>query len=289
MRVGFEGCLLAMGAEPRPLPIEGGELALPLRSLADSRAIRSAALAAGAGAAVTIIGGGFIGVEVASAMASLGSSDGRRVGGPAVGWFPWRGTGGAWGVDRLRAAGVDVRLGSAVTRLDVGAAWIGDERLGHSFAVAGVGVRPRVELAERAGLGLDDGSSPTATAHQPSGHLAAGDVARVEGQRVEHWHAAREQANGRHCRCSTCRARLPPLAPLRGEGILRRIRTAARWGGERSDSDGSVLAYLDEGRVVQLRSHRLGRRPSARSHPRPGGATETDLSEALDPPLDEQA
>jgi NAD(P)H-nitrite reductase large subunit len=54
-------------------------------------------------------------------------------------------------------------------------------------------VRPRVDLAAAAGLDLDDGivtDGAGRTSHPAV--WAAGDVARVDGQRVEHWHAARE-------------------------------------------------------------------------------------------------
>ena len=70
--IGFAQCLIATGAEPRTLPIDGGEHAILLRTLPDARRLRAAAIAAGEGAPATVIGGGFIGVEVASALASLG-------------------------------------------------------------------------------------------------------------------------------------------------------------------------------------------------------------------------
>ena len=286
-RVSFERCLLAMGAEPRTLPIEGGEFALLLRSLEDSRAIRSAALAAGAGAAVTIIGGGFIGVEVASAMATLGLRPtvvemADRLWGGSLGEEL-----GTWGVDRLTAAGADVRLGSAVARLDEGSAWIGDERLAHAFAVAGVGVRPRVELAERAGLELDDGIVTDAT--QRTSHpdiWAAGDVARVEGQRVEHWHAAREA--GERAALSMLDLPVPVLpAPwLFSEvaGIsLDVFGNAAGWDEERWIRDGSVLAYLDGDRVVQLAVIGSVVDPARARGVVARGANWMELQEGLDP------
>ena len=56
-----------------------------------------------------------------------------------------------------------------------------------------VGVTPRTELASAAGLAVDDGILTDAL-HRTSAPavFAAGDVARVAGRRVEHWHAARE-------------------------------------------------------------------------------------------------
>lgn len=255
-RIAFERCLLATGAEPRTLSIEGGDVALLLRTLSDSRALRMRAQRARAGAAVTVIGGGFIGVEVASALATLGLR-------PTVVEMAdhlWGGSLGAalatWGVDRLRASGIGVRLSSAVMRLDPGSAWIGEERLAHAFAVAGIGVRPRVGLAERAGLELDDGIvTDAAQRTSRPGIWAAGDVARVEGQRVEHWHAAREA--GERAALSMLGLPVPsvPTPWLFSEVAgtpIDVVGNAAHWDQELWIRDGSVLAYLDAGRIVQL-------------------------------------
>ena len=142
---------------------------------------------------MTVIGGGFIGVEVASGLAALGLRPtilemGERL---------WAGSLGdeldAWARERLAGAGIEVRLGATVTRLEEGAGWVGEERIDHAFSVAGIGVVPRTELAEAAGLTVDDGIV-TDLEHRTShaSTWAAGDVARVEGRRIEHWHAARE-------------------------------------------------------------------------------------------------
>ena len=192
-RVGFERCLLATGAEPRALRVPGGEHALLLRTLPDARRLRAMAVAAGGDAPVTIVGGGFIGVEVASGLAALGLR-------PTVIEMTDRLWGGSlggdldtWARERLVDAGVGIRTGVAVTRLEEDGAWIGEERLDHAFCVAGIGVVPRTSVAEAAGLMVDDGI--VVDGEQRSTHRsvwAAGDVARLGEQRVEHWHAARE-------------------------------------------------------------------------------------------------
>jgi NADPH-dependent 2,4-dienoyl-CoA reductase/sulfur reductase-like enzyme len=189
----FERCLIATGARPRELNVEGGDRTLLLRTLADARVIRARAIEAGAGARVTVIGGGFIGVEVASGFAALGLRPTILEMGDRL----WAGALGneldAWARERLAQAGIEVRLGAGVTRIDERAAWVADERHDHAFSVAGIGVVPRTELAEAAGLTVDDGVV-TDLEQRTSHHTtwAAGDVARVGGRRIEHWHAARE-------------------------------------------------------------------------------------------------
>jgi 3-phenylpropionate/trans-cinnamate dioxygenase ferredoxin reductase subunit len=254
--VGFAQCLIATGAEPRTLPIDGNEHAILLRTLPDARRLRAAAMAAGKGAPVTVIGGGFIGVEVASALASLGLRPTVVEMADAL----WGGTLGPslaeWGAAQLEAAGVQLRLEAAVTRLDAQSAWIGDEQLAHELAVAGIGVIPRVDQARRAGLEVDDGI--VTDREQRTSHpavWAAGDVARFGSRRVEHWHAARE--SGERAALSMLGLPVPqPPAPwlfTEVAGIpLDVIGAAEEWDEERWVREASVLAYLQSGRIVQL-------------------------------------
>lgn len=197
--VRYRSCLLAPGAEPRRPPIPGAEHAHLLRTVGDAASIRDAAMRAGPGAAAAVIGGGFIGVEVTASLASHGLRVRLFELSPRL----WAGSLGAtlsdWAVERLQAAGVEVRLSTPVTALEGGALLVGDERWAAELIVAGVGVRPRTELAELAGLAVDNGIVVDAERHAAPGIFAAGDVASVphpasDGEllRVEHWHAARE-------------------------------------------------------------------------------------------------
>jgi 3-phenylpropionate/trans-cinnamate dioxygenase ferredoxin reductase subunit len=256
--VHYDRCLLATGAAPRSVPVPGGEHALLLRTLADARRLRRAALDAGPGAPVTVIGGGFIGVEVASSLAALGLRPTivevqEGLWGGALG-----STLGSWAAETLNEAGVVVRLGASVSRLEPDAGWIGDERLEHAFAIAGVGVAPRVELGAAAGLAVGDGIL-TDEQHRTSaeGIWAAGDVARVAGRRVEHWHAARE--GGERAAQSMLDEPLgPPPAPWFfsevGSHPIDVFGLAETWEEERWLRPGTVLALIEAGRVVQLAS-----------------------------------
>jgi 3-phenylpropionate/trans-cinnamate dioxygenase ferredoxin reductase subunit len=192
-RFAWTRALLAMGAEPNHLPFPGAGHALLLRTLVDARRIRAAAVALPDGAPVVVIGGGFIGVEVASSLAALGLRPTILEAGDAL----WRGALGRTLADRagraLDAAGVAVRTRAAVTAVEPDAVLVGDERFPAALVVAGIGVHPREALADAAGLAVADGVLVD-DGHRAGSEpvWAAGDVARVTGERFEHWHAARD-------------------------------------------------------------------------------------------------
>jgi len=202
---GFDRLLLAMGAAPRRLPAADGSGARVayLRTLDDSRALRAALVAGGR---VVIVGAGWIGLEVAAAAATAGCTVTvvetaslpllRVVGARVAEIF----------ADLHRAHGVDFRFDARVG--DVAATADGGVRLklgdgaviDGDLLVVGVGVEPRVGLAERAGLTVDNGVLTDATLRTSDPRVwAAGDVANhahpVLGRRirVEHWDTAIEQ------------------------------------------------------------------------------------------------
>lgn len=267
-RISFDHCLLATGAEPRRPRVKGAERSLLLRTLADARGIRRRALEAGRGARAVLIGGGFIGVEVSASLASLG----LQVVMVEVSEQPWGGSLGAaigaWAVETLTAAGVDVRLGAGVSRLGEREVWIGEERMDADLVVAGVGVTPRTELAEAAGLACDDGVLVDAAYRTSSpAVLAAGDVARVphpmdasgRGLRVEHWHAAREAGEASALAVlgqQPANWRAPWVFSEFAGATLDVVGSAPGWEEERLLGDPRsgrfVVAYVAEDRVLQL-------------------------------------
>jgi 3-phenylpropionate/trans-cinnamate dioxygenase ferredoxin reductase subunit len=243
-RIRFGQCLLATGAAPRRPPIPGAEHARLLRTLADAHALRAAAAP---GARAVIVGGGFIGVEAAASLASLGVRVTVLEMAPAL----WGGTLGAtvsaWAVGVLARAGVEVRLGEPVETLD------GRDT---DVALLAVGVHPRTELASAAGLAVDDGIvTDERHATSAAGIYAAGDVARVAGRRVEHWHAAREGGEA----AALAMLDEPPPEPrapwvfseFAGES-LDVVGWAPTWDEAQPLLDGRVVAYLVDGRVAQL-------------------------------------
>jgi 3-phenylpropionate/trans-cinnamate dioxygenase ferredoxin reductase subunit len=258
--IGFERCLIATGARPRELRVEGGEGTRLLRTLSDARALRSRAIGAGPGSRVTVIGGGFIGVEVASGLAALGLRPTILEMGDRL----WAGALGdeldTWARKRLAAVGIEVRLGAPVTRLESSAAWVADEHHEHAFSVAGIGVVPRTELAEAAGLTVDDGIV-TDGEHRTSDASvwAAGDAARVGGRRIEHWHAARE--GGERAALSMLGQTLaPPRAPWVFSEVAGELLDVVGWSptwdetivlGD-PDSRSFAVAYVADREVRQV-------------------------------------
>lgn len=196
----YGALLLATGAEPVALDVAGTP-ASPvryLRSYADSQAIVAQAATA---RRVLVVGASFIGLEVAAALrergiqvevAGLGQVPMERVLGTRIGRF----------VQALHESqGVRFHLGKTLQRMDGTRATLSDGSMVEAdFVVAGVGVRPALALAEKAGLQLDRGGCVDAYLQTSAqGVYAAGDIARWpdphSGQRirVEHWVVAERQ------------------------------------------------------------------------------------------------
>lgn len=164
-----------------------------VRTLADAGALRAAARAAGQGASAVVVGGGFIGVEIASALAAIGLRP-TILERSATLWAGRLGsTVAAWARQALLDAGVTVRTGVEVTRIDDDAVWMGSERLPAAVVAAGVGAVPRDGLAAEAGLATQRGIEVDDAGRTSDPSVwAAGDVARRAGRTFEHWHGARE-------------------------------------------------------------------------------------------------
>jgi 3-phenylpropionate/trans-cinnamate dioxygenase ferredoxin reductase component len=196
------GLVLATGAQPNRLELPGEDLdgVYYLRTVDDSERLRAAISRA---ESMVIVGGGFIGAEVAASATQMdtrvtllerGDTIWTRAVGPEMGRFFEA---------FLRDRGVHVRTRTRAERLEGGeqveAVVLPDgSRLHADLVVIGVGVHPDTDLATRAGLPVDNGILVDQQLRAADGVWAAGDVANAENTlfgrvRIEHWAEALNQ------------------------------------------------------------------------------------------------
>ncbi|MBK8462307.1 MAG: FAD-dependent oxidoreductase [Nigerium sp.] len=145
----YDKVILSPGARPVRPPIPGIERALSLRDVEDTDAMVAAT--ANAETAV-VIGGGFIGIEVAENLIHLGMKVALVEAMPQV-MAPLDPEMATPVHDALRAAGIDLRLGSGVTTIGAASVTLADgSEIPADVVVAAIGVRPETSLAVAAGL-----------------------------------------------------------------------------------------------------------------------------------------
>ena len=200
----FTDLVIATGSRPRRLDVPGSDLGniFYLRTLEDADAIGNTLVA---GRKLVVVGGGYIGLELASTAKGLGlevcvieAADRilGRVAAPEMSGYYTR---------AHRARGVDLRLSTAVAAFEgdgtVRHVNCGAETIPADVVVVGIGVVPEVGLAESAGIACDDGIVVDERCATSAGHVhAVGDCTRhpnpVLGRtlRLESVHNALEQA-----------------------------------------------------------------------------------------------
>lgn len=188
--LGYDKLVLCTGARPRPLDIPGANISGVhyLRDAADTEAIRGRL--AGTDRAV-IIGAGYIGLEAAASLRKLGVAVTvlelaervlQRVTAPEISAF----------YDRVhREEGVDLRVGVGVAAIEgedtVSGVRLADgELIAADLVIIGIGVVPNVELAQDAGLAVDNGIVIDAQGRTDDPNIfAAGDCATYVDTRYD--------------------------------------------------------------------------------------------------------
>ncbi len=265
-RHSYDALLLATGAEPVRLKLPGAERPYVhyLRTFADSRAIIARAEKA---ERAVIIGTSFIGLEVAASLRKRGLD--VHVVGPEA--RPLEKVMGGEIGDLVRTVhedhGVTFHLGTSVAEIgEKSVRLTTGESIPADLVVAGIGVRPAVDLAERAGLALDRGISVNQYLETSvPGIFAAGDIARwpdrltAQRIRVEHWVVAERQGQvaalnmlGRRHAFDA----VPFFWSQHYDASIRYVGHAEKW--DRTTIDGDVaakdcqVAYYRDGRKLAV-------------------------------------
>ena len=200
-RIPFQKLLIATGGRPRRLPIPGADLdgISYLRTLEDSDALQAGMAKA---QRAVVVGGGFIGCEVATAFAQSGLQTTLIEVAPAPLSLVLDVETCAFITSFLSQQGVALRTGTAATRFFgeegrvQGVVTDSGENIEADVAVIGVGIAPNTELAAAAGLSVDNGVVVNEYLEAAEAIYAAGDIARYYSPtlqrhlRVEHYDVA---------------------------------------------------------------------------------------------------
>jgi len=282
--VSYDKLMLTTGARVRTLPIPGADKdgVFYLRTIEDSDAIK-ARIAEGTN--VVVIGGGFIGLETAGSAVKLGANVtvleaadglmGRSLAPEVAAWF----------AKMHRDKGVDLRLGAACAAVEGDGAVTGlrlgdDTVIPADIVVIGIGILPNVEMAEAAGLAVDNGIVVDDHGRTSNPDIyAAGDVANQPNVfagrrlRLESYQNAQDQAAAvARNMCGADEVYEDSLWVWSDQHDVNLQMTGCPdtwdelvWRGN-PDEGGATVFYLEGGRIVAVNTINNGRemRPAQR-------------------------
>ncbi|HYT71585.1 MAG TPA: FAD-dependent oxidoreductase [Gemmatimonadales bacterium] len=260
----FDKLLLATGGRARRLPLDGGQI-IYFRTLDDYRRLR---LLAAQDVRFAVVGGGFIGSEVAAALRMQGRDVVMLVPEAGLGARVFPADLSRFLVDYYRDKGVDMRMGVGMTGVESsGGECVVRTTTGREVAadvvVAGLGIEAGVELAVQAGLRVDNGIEVDELCRTSHRNIyAAGDVANffnlALGSRMRVEHEDNANTMGRIAGQNMAGQEVPyhhvpffysDLFELGYEAVGdvdARLETVADW---RTQFREGVVYYLKDGRV----------------------------------------
>ncbi len=260
----FDKLLLATGGRARRLPLDGGQI-IYFRTLDDYRRLR---LLAAQDVRFVVVGGGFIGSEVAAALRMQGRDVVMLVPEAGLGARVFPADLSRFLVDYYRDKGVDMRMGVGMTGVESsGGECVVRTTTGREVAadvvVAGLGIEAGVELAVQAGLRVDNGIEVDELCRTSHRNIyAAGDVANffnlALGSRMRVEHEDNANTMGRIAGQNMAGQEVPyhhvpffysDLFELGYEAVGdvdARLETVADW---RTQFREGVVYYLKDGRV----------------------------------------
>ena len=199
-RVAYQKLLIATGAKARILALPGAARCLTLRDFEESTALRSAFTP---GRTVAVVGGGFIGLELAASAAKRGATVTVIEALPRI---MMRGVPeeiASAVAARHAAEGVSILTGAGIERIDDDAVVLKDGRhIAADIVIAGIGAAPATALAAAAGLAMDNGIACDHLLRTSDPDIfAAGDCCSFphpvfggKRLRLETWRSAQDQA-----------------------------------------------------------------------------------------------
>ena len=243
-RIPYRKLLIATGAKPRRLSIPGAERAMLLRDFPDTLALRRVFTA---GARIAVVGGGFIGLELASSAAKLGCQVAVIEAQPRI---LLRGVPeeiAAIVAARHLEAGVGIITSARIAEIAADGVILADgRRIAADILIAGIGAAPATELGERAGLAMDNGIDCDDHMRTSDPDIyAAGDCCSFPHPvfggrrlRMEAWRSAQDQA---------------AIATANMAGGDRRFEAVPWFWSDQYDLNLQIAGLPDEGRRVVRR------------------------------------
>ena len=270
--------VLATGSRVRAFggPVDEGVVPHYVRTVGDARSLRAQL---DAGRRVAVLGGGFIGLEVAAAARQLGCDVTVIDPAPRLLQRALPEVVGAFAHRLHDARGVSFRLATlprAIRRAPGGGAIVETDRgdVPADIVVVGIGVVPNVELAQAAGLDVDNGIRVDAGCRTADAAIfAAGEVTMhfnpLLGRhvRIESWQVAENQPAVAAANLLGADERYAELPWLWSDQYDCNLQMLGLFGGERTivvrgdpaSGPFTVFGLGDDGRIVAVAAANLGR------------------------------